>query len=174
MTHLGLFLLNQAGLRCVCNAATVHYCNQTRPSFLLLTASPTPTFNKPAATDSKVFCHPTQSCIGPLSGPNAFFPENRRQSGGFAGIRTTVRSAFGYHDRLTHPKTHPPLVCFSSNVRVACRAAFMLAQSMQWPTLMSRDVTGRDGGADGRDLSGVATSMRTPRLKKPTPAVAPH
>lgn len=91
---------------------------------------------------------------------------------GFAGVRTAAKPA---SDGPGPPK--PPIRpsrAFHPTLRAACRAAFMSAQSMQWPALMPSDVTGREGGADGRDLSGLTASMRTSRPEKPTPAPAPH
>ena len=48
------------------------------------------------------------------------------------------------------------------------------SESMQQAALMLRDVSGREGGADRRGLSGAAASIQMQLPEEPTPAVVPH
>ena len=62
---------------------------------------------------------------------------------------------------------------YLSNRCAASRTTFMPAQSCR-PVLMSRNVTGWEGGADRRDQARDTASMQMHRPKKATPVDSPY
>lgn len=97
------------------------------------------------------------------AGPDVLFPANRgdsQASGPLPHTRLTPR---------THPKPSPALSLqrmrrFPHRIHASPKA--------QRPTLVPRDVIGREGSVDRCNQTGDAASMRMRRPEKPTPAAA--